>query len=189
MSAGACIRGTFIPVWNKRRCPPSNRKRETRRLHTSKVQKAKAKVLSVVDTDETDSVIYYYHENQLQDLELKQFSNGSFLGPQRKQNTCTQRNRWRKEDCFKLDLHFVLQFKTCRIKSMTKFFLKWKLQFSTSSSLSSAQSSSLSLFCITVIVAYSFLTPYIILLFTFLIWLSLFFFSLLYFRTMKVPLV
>ena len=73
--------------------------------------KAKAKVLSVVDTDETDSVIYYYHQNQRQDLELKQFSNGSFLGPQRKKTTCTQRNRWRKEDCFKLDLHFVLQFK------------------------------------------------------------------------------
>ena len=40
----------------------------------------------------------------------------------KKKNTCTQRNRWRKEDCFKLDLHFVLQFKICRIKSMTKFF-------------------------------------------------------------------
>ena len=88
--------------------------------------KAKAKVLSVVDTDETDSVIYYYHQNQRQDLELKQFSNGSFLGPQRKKTTCTQRNRWRKEDCFKLDLQFVLQFKTCRIKSMTKFFFKNK---------------------------------------------------------------
>lgn len=87
-----------------------------------KVQQAKAKVLSVVDTDETDSVIYYNHQNQRQDLELKQFSNGSFLGPQRKKTTCTQRNRWRKEDCFKLDLQFVLQFKTCRIKSMTKFF-------------------------------------------------------------------
>ena len=29
-----------------------------------KVQQAKAKVLSVVETDETDSVIYYYHQNQ-----------------------------------------------------------------------------------------------------------------------------
>ena len=66
--------------------------------------------------------LYYQRE----DLELKQFSNGSFLGPQRKKTTCTQRNRWRKEDCFKLDLQFVLQFKTCRIKSMTKFFFKNK---------------------------------------------------------------
>ena len=32
-------------------------------------------------TDEIDSVIYYYHQNQRQDLELKQVSNGSFLGP------------------------------------------------------------------------------------------------------------
>ena len=42
-----------------------------------KVQRAKAKVLSVVETDETDSVIET-------SLELKQFSNDSFLGPQRK---------------------------------------------------------------------------------------------------------
>ena len=73
-----------------------------------KVQQAKANVFSVVDTDETDSVIYYYHQNQRQDLELKQFSSGSFLGPQRRKNKCTKRNRWRKKDCFQLDLQFVL---------------------------------------------------------------------------------
>ena len=130
MAAGACIRGTIL-VWNKR-CPPSNRKRETRRLHiicfiTSiakedvpfKVQQAKAKVLLVVETDETDSVIYYYHQNQRQDLELRIWN----WDLKEKKKTCTQRNRWRMEDCFKLDLHFILQFKHVEL---INFFLKIK---------------------------------------------------------------
>ena len=81
---------------------PSNRKRETRRLHTFKVQQAKAKVLSVVDTDETDSVIYYYHENQRQDLELKQFSNGSFLGPQRKKKHMHTKKQMEERGLFQI---------------------------------------------------------------------------------------
>ena len=78
-----------------------------------KVQQAKAKVLSVVETDETDSVIYYYHQNQRQDLELKQFSNGSFLGPQRMHT----KKQMEEGGLFQIRSALCFAVQTCRIKS------------------------------------------------------------------------
>ena len=53
-----------------------------KRMSLSKSNKQRQRSCQLLThTDEIDSVIYYYHQNQRQDLELKQVSNGSFLGP------------------------------------------------------------------------------------------------------------